>query len=96
MADVKAMCSSSMLFRTTMNVMDLISLSAKLLWLFYLAANNCTKHGPQMHFKGGKTIRDLLVTPKNEIYRYKYGRLECEEEYITESGKYLEKGLKNI
>ena len=49
-----------------------------------------------MHFKGGSTIKDLLVKPKDRetiwqksgvIYRYKCGRVDCEEEYIRESGR---------
>ena len=49
-----------------------------------------------MHFKGGKTIKDLLVAPKDKdpitkksdiIYRFKCDRVECDEEYIGESSK---------
>ena len=49
-----------------------------------------------MYFKGGNTIKDLLVHPKDKytilqksgvIYRYKCGRVDCEEEYIGESSK---------
>ena len=48
-----------------------------------------------MYFRGGDTIRDLLVHPKDRdiilqksgvIYRYKHGRVDCEEKYIGESG----------
>ena len=58
--------------------------------------NTCKKHGIQVYFKGGKTIKDLLVAPKDKdhitkksgiIYRYKCDRLECDEEYIEESAK---------
>ena len=47
-------------------------------------------------FKGANTIRQLLVHPKDKdyilkkggvIYRYKYGRVDCEDEYIGESGR---------
>ena len=57
--------------------------------------NICRKHGVEMYFRGGNTIRDLLVHPKDRdtilqksyvIYRYKCGRMDCEEEYIGESG----------
>ena len=43
--------------------------------------NICSKHGIQMHFKEAKTIRDLLVTPKDKdtifqesgfLYRYNF------------------------
>ena len=56
--------------------------------------NVCSKYGIQMHFKGGKNITDLLVTPKDKdtifqksvvIYRYKHGRVNCEKECIGES-----------
>ena len=45
---------------------------------------------------GGKTTKDLLVNPKDKdticqksemIYRYKCGRVDCEDEYIGESGR---------
>ena len=45
----------------------------------------------QIHFKGGGTIKNLLVAPKDKdpmlkkngvIYRYKCDRVECDEEYI--------------
>ena len=58
--------------------------------------NICSKHGIEMYFKGGNTIRDLLVHPQGRddilqksrvIYRYKCGRVDCEEEYIGESGR---------
>ena len=58
--------------------------------------NICRKHGVEMYFKGGNTIRDLLVHPKDKdtilqksgvIYRFKCGRVDCEEEYIGESGR---------
>ena len=57
--------------------------------------NICRKHGIDMHFKGGSTIKDLLVHYKDKdttlqkrgvIYRYKCGRVDCEE-YIGESGR---------
>ena len=58
--------------------------------------NICRKHGIEIHFKGGSTIKDLLVHPKDKdtilqksgvIYRYKCGRVDCEEECIGESGR---------
>ena len=58
--------------------------------------NICRKYGIEMHFKGGRTIKDLLVHPKDKniilqksgvIYRYKCGRVSCEEEYIGESSR---------
>ena len=50
----------------------------------------------EVYFRGGSTIRDLLVHPKDRdtilkksgvIYRYRCGRVDCEEEYIGESGR---------
>ena len=56
----------------------------------------CRRHDIEMHFKGANTIRQLLVHPKDKdnilkkggvIYRYKCGRVDCEDEYIGESGR---------
>ena len=56
----------------------------------------CRKHGVEMFFKGGNTIKDLLVHPKDRdailqnsrvIYRLRCGRVDCDEEYIGESGR---------
>ena len=66
--------------------------------------NICSEQGIQMHFKGGKTIRDLLVIPKVQgyhlhkggtIYRYKCGRVHSKEKYIGESDRAFGKGVKN-
>ena len=55
-----------------------------------------SKHGIQVYFKRGITIKNLLVAPKDKdpiltksgvIYRYKYDRVECDEEYIGESSR---------
>ena len=49
-----------------------------------------------MFFKGANTIRELLVYPEDKdnilkksgvIYRYKCSRVDCEDEYIGESGR---------
>ena len=57
--------------------------------------NICRKHGIKLHFKGGCTIKVPLVHPKDRdtilqkhgvIYRYKCGRVHCEE-YIGESDR---------
>ena len=56
----------------------------------------CNKYGLQVHFKGGITIKNLLMNPKDKdpilkksgvIYRYKCDRVECDEEYIGESSR---------
>ena len=58
--------------------------------------NICSKHRIQVYFRGGRTIKDLLVSPKDKdpitkmsgvIYRYTNDRVECDEEYIGESSK---------
>ena len=54
----------------------------------------CSNHGVQVYFKGGTTIKNLLMAPKDQdpmqkrsgvIYRYKCDRVECDDEYIGES-----------
>ena len=56
----------------------------------------CGKHGVQVYFKGGNTIKTLLMVPKDKdpilrksgvIYRFKCGRVDCDEEYIGESSR---------
>ena len=63
----------------------------------------CGKHGVQVYFKGGHTIRSLLMNPKDQdpilkksgvIYRYKCGRVDCNEEYIGESSRSFGKRFK--
>ena len=53
----------------------------------------CNKFGVQVFFKGGQTIRSLLMAPKDKdpitnkrgvIYRYKCSEHGCYEEYIGE------------
>ena len=48
------------------------------------------------HFKGGRTIKNLLVSPKDKdpmvnqsgaIYRYQCGDLHCDDEYIGETSR---------
>ena len=56
----------------------------------------CKKYGIQVHLKGGPTIKNLLMAPKDKgpilkksgvIYRYKCDRVDCDEEYIGESAR---------
>ena len=56
----------------------------------------CKKHGVDMHFKGGRTLKNILVSPKDQdkitnknsiIYSYSCGSIDCGEEYIGESGR---------
>ena len=50
----------------------------------------------QVHLKGGLTIKNLFMAPKDKdtimkksgvIYRYKCNRVKCDEEYIGESAR---------
>ena len=58
--------------------------------------NICSKHGIQVHYRGGNTIKGLLMTPKDKdhitmksgiIYRFKCQRVGCDDEYIGESSR---------
>ena len=56
----------------------------------------CGRFGIQTHFKGGRTIKNLLVSPKDKdpmvnqsgaIYWYQCGDLGCNDEYIGETSR---------
>ena len=56
----------------------------------------CSNYGVQVFFRGGNTIKNLLMAPKDKdpmmkksgvIYSYKCGRVDCDEEYIGESSR---------
>ena len=56
----------------------------------------CGKYGIQTYFKGGRTIKNLLVSPKDKdpmvnqssaIYWYQCGKLGCDDEYIGETSR---------
>ena len=56
----------------------------------------CGRYGIQTHFKGGCTIKNLLVSPKDKdpmvsqsdaIYWYQCGDLTCDDEYIGETSR---------
>ena len=56
----------------------------------------CGRYGIQTHFKGGSTIKNLLVSPKDRdpmvsqsdaIYWYQCGDLTCDDEYIGETSR---------
>ena len=58
--------------------------------------NICKKHGVDVHFKGGKTLKNILVSPRDKdritsknsmTYSYTCGMIDCNEEYIGESGR---------
>ena len=59
--------------------------------------------GVQVYFKGGTTIKNLLMVPKDQdpmqkrsgvIYRYKCDRMECDEEYISKPSRTFGERLK--
>ena len=65
--------------------------------------NTCGRQGVQVHFKGGNTLKNLLIFPKdreaitkqsNMIYWFKCGRSECADEYIGESARIFEERYK--
>ena len=65
--------------------------------------NMCHKYGVQTHIKGGTTIKQLLVRPKdqdpkdrksNVIYSYQCAEVDCIEEYIGEASRTLGEGYK--
>ena len=65
--------------------------------------NTCKRYGIQVYFKGGKTIKDLLVAPTDKeqltkksgiIYRYKCDRLVCNEQHVGESARTFEERFK--
>ena len=58
----------------------------------------CSKYGIKTHFKGNRTLKQLLVKPKDQdpidkksgtIYIYQCGELMCDEEYIGETSGIL-------
>ena len=65
-------------------------------YLVWCISRGCRKYGIQVHFKGGITIKSLLMAPKDPdpmlkrsgvIYKYTYDRVECDEEYTGESSR---------
>ena len=63
----------------------------------------CNKYGVQVYFKGGVTIKSLLMAPKDQdpmlkrsgvIYKYSCDRVDCDEEYIGESSRNFGERLK--
>ena len=65
----------------------------------------CGRYGIQTHFKGGRTIKNLLVSPKDKepmvnqsgaIYWYQCGDLGCNNEYIGRLPGPLVKDTKSI
>ena len=60
--------------------------------------HTCTMYGIQTYFRGNRTIRQMLVRPKDPdskekksgvIYIYQYGAIDCGEEYIGKTSRTL-------
>ena len=60
--------------------------------------NICSKYGIQTHCKGNRTLKQLIVKPKDQdpidekggaIYMYRCGALVCDEEYIGKTSRTL-------
>ena len=67
--------------------------------------NICGKHGVTVHFMGGQTLKNILVSPKDKdsmtkknsvIYSYSCGKIDCDQEYIGESSRTLVEDLRNF
>ena len=68
--------------------------------------NISNKHSVQVQYKGGNTIKGLLMTPQDKgqitmtsdiIYRFKCQSVDSNDEYIGESSRFfLVRGLGNI
>ena len=65
----------------------------------------CSNHGVQVYFKGGTTIKNLLMAPKDQdpmkkrsgvTYRYKCNRVECNDNTLVNHPEHLERGSRNI
>ena len=60
--------------------------------------HTCSKYGIQTHFKGNRTLKQILVKPKDKdpkekksgvIYCYQCTAIACGEEYISETSRAL-------
>ena len=74
------------------------------LLVFLEPLTKSSNYGAQVYYKGGTTIKNLLMAPKDidpmmkksrVIYSYKCGRVECDEEYIGESSRTFGERFKN-
>ena len=63
------------------------------------------KYGVAVYFKGNRTLKNILVSPKDKdemankssiIYSYCCGEIGCDEEYVESLGEPLGRDLKNI
>ena len=64
--------------------------------VFVKVSKRCGRTGIQTHFKGSRTIKNLLVSPKDKdpvvnqsgaIYWHQCGDLGCDDEYIGETSR---------
>ena len=65
--------------------------------------STCNKHGTHKHFKGGRTLKNFLVSPEDEdtaiqksgvIHWYKCDRVQFEEQHLGESHRMLGQNFK--
>ena len=49
----------------------------------------CTKYGIQTYFRGNRTIKQMLVRPKDQDPKVKSGAIDCGEEYTSETCRTL-------
>ena len=65
----------------------------------------CRKYGIKTHFKGNKTIKNILVKPKDKdlvdrksgaIYWYQFGELVHDKEYKGETSRTFGRDIKSI
>ena len=66
--------------------------------------NICGRYGVQVHFKGGNTLKNQLIFPKdkkaitkqsNIIYWFKCGGIECEMNILGNQPELLKRDTKN-
>ena len=72
--------------------------------VFVKVSKDLCRYGIQTNFKGGRTIKNHLVSPKDKdpmvnqsgaIYWYQCGDLGCNDEYIGETSRTLVKDTKS-
>ena len=63
------------------------------------------RYGIKTHFKRNRTIKNMLVKPKDkdpldrkcgDIYWYQYGEPMCDDEYISETSRTFGEDIRNI
>ena len=65
--------------------------------------STCSKYGIQTYFRGNRTLKQMLVRPKDQdpkemksgvIYSYQCGAIDCGEKYIGETSRILKERYK--